>query len=187
MGNLAVLMGAVTLAAGFGASSNSPRTGTETLTGVATGSAATMSLNNNHPYPVRVRFSGLVHTSGSLSSGNQICTHPAPGETSCVSQYATASSSAGKLVLTANVKSIQLHGPRLTKSGNTCYRRYVVTVSYTVDGSKSSGKFAGATGHGTYTSAIVTASALPCASPETNNAKATSITFKASGPLTLKS
>lgn len=193
MGKLAVLIGAVTLAAGLGATSNSPRTGTETLTGVATG-FATKSLDTN--IPVRVVFSGLVDTSDSMLGGNQICTHPAPGETSCESQTVTASSLAGKLVLTNNVKSVQLHGPRWTRSGNTCYVKYRLTATYTVDGSKSTGKFAGATGHGTYTFGIVTASTLPkratCTSSETNNtgkpiAKDTSIAVKASGPLTLKS
>jgi len=69
-----------------------------------------------------------------------------------------------------------------------CYR-----PSYTVLGSKSTGKFAGATGGGTYAITILAeANLLPgkttCSANNTGNAiaKGASITFKATGPLTLK-
>jgi hypothetical protein len=66
------------------------------------------------------------------------------------------------------------------------------TGTYTVLGSESTGRFAGATGHGTYALTILTeASMLPdktfCDLLSGNvSAKGTSVTFKASGPLTLK-
>jgi hypothetical protein len=79
------------------------------------------------------------------------------------------------------------------RSGTTCYFRLDGgTGTYTVLGSESTGRFAGATGHGTYALTILTeASMLPdktfCDLLSGNvSAKGTSVTFKASGPLTLK-
>ena len=80
------------------------------------------------------------------------------------------------------------------KSGSTCYFKLDGgTGTYTVLGSKSTGKFAGATGSGTYAITILAeANLLPgkttCSANNTGNAiaKGTSITFKATGPLTLK-
>ena len=58
--------------------------------------------------------------------------------------------------------------------------------------SKSTGKFAGATGHGTYAITILAAANLLSDNtvcdwlPGYELAKGTSVTFKASGPLTLR-
>ena len=78
------------------------------------------------------------------------------------------------------------------KSGSTCYFRLDGgTGTYTVLRSKSTGKFAGATGHGTYAITILAAAnLLPDKTfcdllPGNALANGTSVTFKASGPLTL--
>jgi hypothetical protein len=82
-----------------------------------------------------------------------------------------------------------------SKSGNTCYfKQNGGGAKYKVDGSKSTGKFAGSTGSGTFATTSVYAADLSsgkttCTANNTGNVVPTgsSITFKASGPLTLKS
>ena len=81
------------------------------------------------------------------------------------------------------------------KSGSTCYfTQNGGGGKYKVDGSKSTGKFADATGSGTFVTTIVAAADLlpgktTCTPNNTGNVLPTSasITFKASGPLTIKS
>jgi hypothetical protein len=79
------------------------------------------------------------------------------------------------------------------KNGSTCYFAETGTYSYVVAGSQSTGKFAGATGSGTGTTTVVLgANLLPGKTTcSVNNisdviTKGASITFKLSGPLTLK-
>ena len=79
------------------------------------------------------------------------------------------------------------------QSGSTCYFTASVTGVYTVAGSQSTGKFAGATGGGAYvTTVVVGADLLPgrttcsVSSAGAVIAKGTSITYRASGPLTVK-
>jgi len=81
------------------------------------------------------------------------------------------------------------------KSGSTCYfTQNGGGGKYKVDGSKSTGKFAGATGSGTFVTTFVYAADLSpgkttCTANNTGNVVPTGalITFKLSGPLTLKS
>lgn len=79
------------------------------------------------------------------------------------------------------------------KSGRTCYFAAGSTGVYTVVRSQSTGKFAGATGSGTYVTTIALGADLmpgrtTCTVNNVGNVipKGTLITFRASGPLTLK-
>jgi allophanate hydrolase subunit 2 len=102
---------------------------------------------------------------------------------------------AGNFTVQHTAKTNGQAQPTITgKSGSTCYLKLDGgTGTYTVLGSKSTGKFAGATGSGTYAITILAeANLLPgkttCSANDTGNAiaKGASITFKATGPLTLK-
>lgn len=166
-----------------------PISGTETLTATLTGAAAAKWLNsysNAAPSFASLVFTGPVDTtvSGpvSLGSGNATtATHtfvtPAGNLTA---QYTAKTSGGGQPTVTG-------------RSGTTCYFRLDGgTGTYTVLGSESTGRFAGATGHGTYALTILTtASMLPdktfCDLLSGDvSARGTSVTFKASGPLTLR-
>jgi hypothetical protein len=180
---------AIGLAAGSTAASAST-SGTETLTAVISGAAAAALLNSNgnpsFKFPSMV-FSGPVDTSTSnVTLGNNKKT---PATHTFVSPV-------GNLVVHRTAKSKGQAQPSVTaKSGSTCYfKQNGGGGSYTVDGSKSTGKFAGATGSGTFALTIVAAADLlpgktTCTSNNTGSvvSKGASITFKASGPLTLKS
>lgn len=185
MRKVAVLTGAVALAAALSACGSSSNTGTETVTAVVTGSAAAKVLNSNSSTLTlpSVVFSGPVDTSmSSWSLGGNQATH-------------TFATPAGKLTVNRKITSNQSQPILTSKSGNACYFKLAAqTGTYTVDGSQSSGKFAGATGHGTFAiTAVAAADLLPgkttCTLNNTGNviAKGASIDFKASGPLTVKS
>lgn len=180
---------AIGLAVGSTAASASS-SGTETLTAVVSGPAAAKLLNSNgNPaltFPSAV-FSGPVNTStGNVTLGN--------GKKSAATH--TFVTPAGNFVVDRTAKNKGQPQPSVTgKSGSTCYfKQNGGGGSYTVDGSKSTGKFAGATGSGTFTITIVAAADLlpgktTCTANNTGNVlpTAASITFKASGPLTIKS
>jgi hypothetical protein len=79
------------------------------------------------------------------------------------------------------------------RSGSTCYFRASRAGVRTVVGSQSTGKFAGATGGGTYVTTVVVGADLQpgrttCSLGSADNviAEGTSITYRASGPLTVK-
>ena len=79
------------------------------------------------------------------------------------------------------------------QSGSTCYFTASSTGVYTVVGSQSTGKFAGATGGDTYVTTVVVGADLQpgrttcgVSNAGTVIAKGTSITYRASGPLTVK-
>jgi len=186
------LSGTVALAIGLAAGSTAAgasSAGTETLTAVVSGAAAANQLNSNSNAPPSfpsMVFSGPVDTSiSNFTLGNskkKTGTH-------------TFVTPAGNFTITHTVKSKGQDQPSVTgKTGSTCYfKQSFGTGSYTVDGSKSTGKFAGATGSGTYALTIVAAADLSpgkttCTANNTGNVLPTgaSITFKASGPLTLK-
>jgi hypothetical protein len=184
-GAVALIIG---LAAGSTAASGSS-SGTETLTGVVSGVAAAKLLNANGNPPLKFTslvFSGPVNTSISnvtLGGGKaKTATHA----------FVTP---AGSFTVTRTVTSNGQPQPSVTgQTGNTChFTANFGTGSYNVDGSKSTGKFAGATGSGTFSitvqaSADLLAGKTTCSANNTGNVTATgaSITFKASGPLTLK-
>jgi hypothetical protein len=204
MRKLAGLAGAVVLAVVGACSSSSstsagssaspkataaPMSGTETLTGTLTGAAAATWLNSNGntaPSFASLVFTGPVDTtvSGPVSLG--------PG--SATTSTHTFVTPAGNLAVQYTAKTYGGGMATVTgKSGSTCYFRLDGgTGAYTVLGSESTGKFAGAAGHGTYAMTILVAAKLlpgnaTCAAdnPGTALAKGTSVTFKASGPLTL--
>lgn len=186
------LSGTVVLAIGIAAGStaaSASSSGTETLTAVVSGAAAAKLLNSNgNPaltFPSAV-FSGPVNTSTSnVTLGN--------GKKSAATH--TFVTPAGNFVVDRTAKSKGQPQPIVTgKSGSTCYFKQNGGGSYTVNGSKSTGKFAGATGSGTFASTIIAAADLlpgktTCTANNTGNVVPTgaSITFKASGPLTIKS
>jgi hypothetical protein len=206
MRKVAVLAGAVALAATVGACSSSgssassstsakatatPASGTETLTATVTGAAVAKLLNSNSnaapSFPSLV-FTGPVDTtvSGPVSLGNngtaKTATH-------------TFVTPVGNFTAQRTVKTKAQTQPTVTgKSGKTCYFTLNGgTGSYVVLGSKSTGKFAGATGSGTYAVTILAEANLlagktTCSAKNTGRVavKGASITFKASGPLTLK-
>jgi hypothetical protein len=191
-GLVATLSGVAALAIGLVAGSTAASgssSGTETLTGVASGAAAANQLNSNSNAPLKfpsLVFSGPVDTSISnavLGGGkSKTATHA----------FVTP---AGNFTVTRTITSKGQAQPSVAgQTGNTChFTQNAGTGTYTVDGSKSTGKFAGATGSGTYTVTIVASADLSagkttCSANNTGNALATgaSITFKASGPLTLK-
>ena len=102
------------------------------------------------------------------------------------------STRAGKLALRLSAKTSQR--PTLTsQSGGICHYTLAGGGSYTVTGSRSTGTFAGAGGHGSYTVTIRAAAKLrpgttTCDASNVGAviAKGTSITFRASGPLSTK-
>lgn len=189
---VATLSGAVALAIGLAAGSTAASgssSGTETLTGVMSGAAAAKLLNSNGNPPLKFTslvFSGPVVTSISnagIGSGKSVtATHA----------FVTP---AGSLTVTRTVTSTGQAQPTVTgKIGNTChFTQNIGTGTYTVDSSKSSGKFEGATGSGNFAVTIVASADLSagkttCSANNTGKvmARGASITFKASGPLTLK-
>ena len=204
MRKLAVLAGAVALAATVGACSSSgssassstsakatatPKSGTETLTATVTGAAAAKLLNSNAApsFPSLV-FTGPVDTTvtGPVSLGNN-------GNAKTTTH--TFVTPVGNFTAQRTVKTKGQTQPTVTgKSGSTCYFTLNGgTGSYVVLGSKSTGKFAGATGSGTYAVTILAEANLlagktTCSAKNTGSVavKGASITFKSSGPLTLK-
>jgi len=190
MRKLACLAGAIAVAAGVVACGGSSTvSGTETLTGVLGGAAAAQLLNSNSNVPLAFSslvFAGPVKTSvANISLGNN---------KSRTANH-TFVTPAGNFTVTRTVKTNGQPQPSVTgKTGSLCYfTQNAGTGSYIVDGSQSTGKFAGATGSGTYSVTIVAASNLlpgktACSANNTGkvSAKGTVITFKASGPLTVK-
>ena len=166
-----------------------PMSGTETLTGTLTGAAAAKWLNsygNAAPSFASLVLTGPVDTaiSGPVSLGT--------GSATTTTQ--TFVTPAGNLTVQYTTKTSGGGQPTASrKSGSTCYFRLDGgTGTYRVLRSKSTGKFAGATGHGTYAITILAAAnLLPDKTfcdllPGYALAKGTSVTFKASGPLTLR-
>lgn len=184
-----LLTAGVVLAACSSSSSSSSggTSGTETIIGVVTGASAANQLNssnNNAPLTLHsLTFSGPVSVvTGPVSLGS--------------GQQATFSTPSGDLAVNhTEPNSEEQPEPAITgKSGNLCYfKGSLGNGTYTVDGSKSTGKFAGATGHGTFNLTVAGAAQLQSGTTcNINNlgnvvAKGAALTFKASGPLTLKS
>jgi len=186
MKNLAALTGAIALVGALGACSSSssssssathsatasaaPVSGTETTLGK--GSAATVSSLVFH-----LTLTGPVDTTGTTPLGAP----PAKGVS-----Y-TATTAAGNLVVTADSAGTTTTA---VKSTTTCLFAYKSTVPITVDGAKSTGKFAGATGSGT--SVVAFSGELPklsngqCNQNAVLSAKTAVGTFSTTGKLTLK-
>jgi hypothetical protein len=206
MGKLTVLGGASVLAVAVGACSSSTTSinpagntsakatatstsGIETLTGTIAGAAAADYFNSNSNAPPSfpsLVFTGPVNTTikgpVSLGGGNaKTLTHTFVTPEGNFTVQRTETSNGGTPTVVGH-------------SGSTCYFAGGGGAgTYTVLGSKSTGKFAGATGHGTYVIPIHIAASLPsgtttCSLSNIGSvlANGTSITFKASGPLTVK-
>jgi hypothetical protein len=146
--------------------------GTETITGHVTGTAAIA----NAP-TIALKLTGPVATTSAITlngSSSKIATFRTPAGDLVVSH--TRGSNSGRLLSASTCKFVG------TTSG----------VSYTVLGGRSTGKFAGAVGHGT--AAIVFGGNLPKTSSgkcDTSNSAVPTVntayaTFTARGPLTLK-
>ncbi len=200
MRKLAGLAGAIVVAAAIGACSSSgsassslsasttatPKSA-ETIKGTITGAPVASFMNSDVKttllFPALV-FTGPVDT---MTSG------PASlGDSNPKTHLHTFVTRAGNLTIQRTVKTNGGQPTVTGKSGSTCYFAASATGSYTVIGSQSTGKFAGATGSGTYTLTLLIGSNLlhgktTCSASSTGVAIANdaSITFKASGPLTL--
>lgn len=146
MKKLAPLAAAVALAAGVTACSSSgsssqgaggapastaPTAGTEKIYGKVTGTAA---MANNLVF--HLTFTGPVGTTATNALGGP----PKKG------QSHTFRTAAGNLVVTLGGAGTTTGG---LKSPQTCLFGYSRTVPFTVNGAKSTGRFAGATGSGT--------------------------------------
>jgi hypothetical protein len=199
MRKLAGLAGAIALAAAVGACSSSgsstsaaatatPRSGTETITATLTGAPAARYFNSGGTTPPSfpsVVFAGVVNTTirGPVTLGG------ATGKT-VTHTFVTP---AGNLTIRRTQKTRNNQLAPAGQSGSTCYFTASSTGVYTVAGSQSTGKFAGATGSGTYVTTVVLGADLQpgrttCSvhNAGTVIAKGTSITYRASGPLTVK-
>jgi hypothetical protein len=196
---LAALAGAVVIAAVAAACSSGPTTksGTETITGTESGQAVVTLLNssaNVQPvFPV-FTYTGPVNT---VAKNFKLPGGDAKTETD------TLLTPAGNLTLThtRTYQAGQTTKPTLTgKSGSVCIFSFTAeSGTFVAVPSKSTGQFAGATGHGTYKITINMGAALP-AGKTTCNVKdfgphgptpiaqqGTSFVFRATGPLTVKS
>ena len=160
--------------------------GTEVIRAQITGAKAAKDIgsNSNAPlvFPV-VTFTGPVATHVRpfrLGSGN--------------SKGSAFRTPAGVLYLTHSKGTSQKNPAVTRQSGRVCYFRQVASQgTWTAVPAKSTGKFAGASGKGTFTLTILAAADLlpgktKCTSGNTGNplAKGASIVFDASGPLTVK-
>jgi len=196
---LAGLAGAIALAAAAGACSSSggstsatatavPRSGTETITAMLTGAPAASYFSGGGATPPSfpsVVFAGVVSTTirGPVTLGHstgKTITH-------------TFVTPAGNFTIRRTEKTRHNQLAPAGRSGNTCYFTASSTGVYTVVGSQSTGTFAGATGSGTYVTTVVLGADLQpgrttCSVSNADSviAKGTSITYRASGPLTVK-
>ena len=199
MRKLAGLAGAIALAAAVGACSSSggstgatatamPRSGIETITATLAGAPAASYFDSGGITPPSfpsVVFAGVVNTTirGPVTLGHstgKTITH-------------TFVTPAGNFTIRRTEKTRHNQLAPAGRSGNTCYFTASSTGVYTVVGSQSTGTFAGATGSGTYVTTVVLGADLQpgrttCSVSNADSviAKGTSITYRASGPLTVK-
>jgi hypothetical protein len=197
MRKLAGLAGAIAVAAAVGACSSSgsstsatatATSGTETITATLTGAPAASYLNSGGATPPSfpsVVFAGVVNTTirGPATLGHS---------TAKIVTY-TFMTPAGNLTIRRTRKTLSNQLAPAGHSGSTCYFTASSTGVYTVVGSQSTGKFAGATGSGTYVTTVILGADLQpgrticnVSNAGTVIAKGTSITYRASGPLTVK-
>jgi hypothetical protein len=174
LAGVVVLAAAAGLAAGCGSSTSTTTTttGTQTIGGTVSGPDA---VANQATVPLRLH--GLVNTTGSVklvSNSRQTA--------------ATISTGQGKL----EVSHTQGHSTSRLLSTKTCRFAVAVHATYTVMGSKSTGKFKDAKGHGNVT--LLYSANLPKKSGGACDVSSTArplpanaqVSFAARGPLTLK-
>jgi hypothetical protein len=199
MRKLAGLAAAIAVAAAAGACSSpggsasataaaAPTPGTETVTATLTEAPAASYLNSGGATPPSfpaVVFAGVVNTTirGPATLGHS---------TAKTVTY-TFVTPAGHLTIRRTRKTLDNQLAPAGHSGSTCYFTASSTGVYTVAGSQSTGKFAGAAGSGTYVTTVVLGADLQpgrttcsVSNAGTVIAKGTSITYRASGPLTVK-
>ncbi|HEV2257030.1 MAG TPA: hypothetical protein VGS06_28180 [Streptosporangiaceae bacterium] len=162
MKNLAALTAVLALATGLAACTSSgsstatatatttPVSGTETLSGKLTGPAAMSDILVFH-----LRLTGPVGTTATIRLGTEV---PEKYE------LYTIHTAVGDLAVTLASAGTNTGG---LKSAQTCLYVLTTAVPFTVDGAKSTGKFAGATGTGT--AAVVTSGDDPKLSDGTCN------------------
>ena len=142
MKNLAALTAVLALAAGLAACTSSgsstatatttPVSGTETLSGKLTGSAAA----SDHPV-FHLTLTGPVGATATIQLGPEV---PQQGD---LYTFHTALGDLAVTLASAGTNTGDL------KSAKTCLYALTTSVPFTVDGANSTGKFAGATGTGT--------------------------------------
>jgi hypothetical protein len=138
MKNLAIFTAVIAITAGLAACSSSSsstmaattKSGTEVIYGKLTGSAA---MANNPVF--HLTLTGPVATTATIPLGGQPKKGASHTFTTPVGNLAVTLDSAGK-------------SGGAVKSTKTCLAAFTTTVPFTVDGAKSTGKFAGATGTG---------------------------------------
>jgi len=108
--------------------------GTERFSGTVRGAAVVA----NRPPTYPLMFTGPVAATGTFTPPDSNSTH----------QVGVFRTSAGNLVLTATVSGLNAQPQR---AGAGCLFRVPIRAVYVVDGARSTGRFAGATGHGTLT------------------------------------
>jgi len=189
---LAALTGTIALAGALGACSSSgsstgaaattsaaPKPTTETMTGQVTGAAAVANTT-----VIPLRLTGVVNTTGTFTPPNTSATHVT----------ITFPTKAGNLVVAASAPDANA-APTVVNAA-ACRFKSTIHATYTVDGSKSTGTFADATGSGKAT-LIFEADGPKYASGShkgqcnmSSNAQPMAAgalsTFAAAGPLTLK-
>jgi hypothetical protein len=148
------------------------KSGTETISGTLKGAAAMTSSPVFH-----LTFRGPVDTTATY-----------PVSSSPKDHIHTFTTAAGDFVIVSGM-SVSTHK---LLSTSTCRFEIATSVPYTVSGAKSTGKFAGATGHGK--AVVLFQGDLPKLKSGKCNESTTAqptvstvvVTFKAAGPLTLK-
>jgi hypothetical protein len=193
MRKLAGLAGAIVLAAAVGACSSSgsstsatataaPRSGIETITATLAGAPAASYFSSGGATPPSfpsVVFAGVVNTT---IRGPVMLGHPAAKTVTHTHTFVTP---AGNLTIRRTRKTFNNQLVPAGQSGSTCYFTASSTGVYTVVGSQSTGKFAGATGSGTYVTTVVVGADLQpgrttCSVSNAGNvvARGTSITYR---------
>lgn len=161
-----------------GCSSSKPASGTETFT---SGKVTSPKILNAKATVLPLTFSGQVHATGSITLSGP---PPAKGQTH------TFVTSAGKLVVLSTRKPAE-KSSWLDAKLPTCLAANQTTVWYRVEGSKSTGKFAGASGTGVVQVTFVSNSELHGKCSLAQDAQPTTMTgayaeFLGSGPMKLR-
>jgi hypothetical protein len=168
--------GTSTAASHSAPASTVPKSGTETLTGQVTGAAAVANTTTFH-----LKFAGPVTTTGTFT----------PPDSDAKTQAVVFQTQAGDMAVSATMTSNPNAAPTIVNAAQ-CRFSFATRVDYTVDGAKSTGSFAGATGTGkatvTFTADAPKLSSGKCnmsqnAKPLANGAIGV---FDASGPITVK-
>ena len=152
------------------------KSGLETVTGQVTGAAAVANTTTFH-----LKFTGPVTTTGTFT----------PPNSNAKTQAVVFPTQAGNMAVNATVTSNPNAAPTMVNAAQ-CRFAFATRVNYTIDGAKSTGSFAGATGSGKATVSF-TADAPKLSDGKCNMsqnaqplAKGAIAVFAAAGPLTLK-